>query len=148
MSALASPARPSSIAALACSHRGVSIRAISASVNVRSAMRLPCRSGSLPRQPEHPLGDDVALDLAGPAGDRPAEGPHPLRHPGTLAPHLRPEAGAVEAGRAERGRAELQAALHALAPEQLEERMLGRRLPGHELGEPAVAYAQDRPRVD
>src|SRR5690349_16798790 len=150
MSAFAPSGSPASMAALACSQSGVSIRAISASLSIRSATA----TSSLEPRPllagkaEHALGDDVALDLAGTAGDRPAERPHPLCHPCTLAPHLRAEVTALEAGRAERGRAELEAALHRLAAEQLQERVLGRRLAGHELGEAAVAHAEDRPCVD
>src|SRR5262245_14030523 len=77
------------------------------------------------REAEDALGDDVALDLAGAAGNGAAERAHPLQRPRAFAPHRRAEASRVEAADAVGLEADLHRPLHRLAPEQLEHRVLG-----------------------
>ena len=98
-------------------------------------------SARLPRQAEHALGDDVALDLARAAGDRAAERAQVLRSP--TSPR------ATSAGRAGRRRARRRPSASAPSssaccsdslPNSLSSECSGDDLPRQELREAAVAH--------
>ena len=97
-------------------------------------------------QAEDALGDDVALDLAGAAGDGGAERPQVLVGPRAAAHDVHAEVVAVDALRAERLRRRSGHAALGLAAEQLQQGVLGRRLAAGELGEPEVAHQEHRLR--
>src|SRR5579871_4030728 len=101
-----------------------------------------------PREPEDPFGDDVALDLARATGDGPREGSQILLAPRPFAPARRARDIEEHARRAQRLMADEIGLALDLAAEQLQDRVLGRRLAPHKLREPAVAEQQDGLRVD
>src|SRR5262245_48078915 len=130
------------------------MRAMSDSDSIGSAMARPLDSWCvwisrrLPREPEDALGDDVALDLAGTARDRPRERAHPLRGPRSLAPHRRAQDARVDRVRPLRLGAGREALLERLAAVQLEQRVLGRGATAHELRESPIPHQHQRLGVD
>src|SRR3954463_3211475 len=101
-----------------------------------------------PRQAENALGDDVALDVRGPTGDRARERPQVLLGPRAVAPVHRPGPLRVHAVRTERLHADEVHAALCLAAEQLEDRVFDRLLAPGELGKAAVPQALDGLGVD
>src|SRR5437879_10092306 len=96
------------------------------------------RTSSGPGQAQDPLGDDVALDLAGPPGDGPGEGTEVLEGPGALLPQRRAGQGRVQGVRSQRlNPLKVEAALD-LAAEELQHQVLRGGLPPGELGEAPV----------
>src|SRR2546423_4763679 len=90
---------------------------------------------SAPGQAQHPLGDDVALDLARPSRDGARERPEVLGHPRPLPPATRPgERGVDGLGAEGLDPREAQSPLD-LAAVELQHQVLGRRLPARELPE-------------
>src|SRR5437016_3169350 len=129
MSSTARSVSPARAASLARSHAGVVISAISSGDSSATG------ASSATGKAEHPLGDDVALDLRRPARDRPRERPQVLERPRPFTPRGRPGAPAVDRVGAERlGAHEVELALD-LAREQLEQGVLHRLLTPGELGE-------------
>src|ERR1039457_2999946 len=104
------------MAVLACSQRGVRMRATSPAVSSGSGMGSP--SGAW--EAEHALSHDVALDLARAARDRPRERAQVLHDPGPLAPHRAAEDVGVDAVGAQRFAGRQQQALEGLAAVELE----------------------------
>src|SRR5680860_136520 len=115
---------PATKPARACSHSGVRIRSTSSAESSRSwAATGPPSSAA--REAEHPLRDDVALDLARPTGDRATEGAQVLHGPRPLAPHTRSWQVNVDGVGSEHFDAGQKTPLHRLAAEQLQQGVLG-----------------------
>src|SRR4051794_7883942 len=108
---------------------------------------------SSPREPEHPLGDDVPLDLRGAAGDRAGEAAEIAFEPagGEALVVQRIERRApmrvVQRIGPERLEDVQRAELDRFGTEQLQQRLLGGLHPPLQLGEHAVAEQSERVRV-